>query len=932
MAFKQIILCDESGQETSVFDPRGDTYFKYIVGTPETGETSLLNNITSNDSPEYEYGEYTLALNGLGFSLGSGATNCNTSDGFDDFSLYPGMHVDPSNQYDYDGNNNRDSGFTSGGTIAMYKYNIPFNRLPYAFSVSTESPMWEIGSGNAVSSGVDHSIFTPQGNITLLESGDDGIESILIKIPNSTWDTIFTPSGISWEKAYIPSSSYNPLTTGGGGFSTDPFEVLDGITGGTRWGNSEYPAFDGGNLVVPYDLLEGKKIHFGVFFNYKKTNAPDEGAIGSTYVKAIFDETAIQDPFGISNMSIKTFSFGGDLIPPPNFGVYVSNPTIDFPQSSVNEGEGLSGNFNFGVTDFQGMVICYVFDSVIDFDSENFEQDDIPEGFLSEEFVETLGFNEIDDVANYGNVFFTDENDDGAVQPQFGNGAIIFNNVSPESDWQQVFLNYLASEVDAGQTENFSVFISLSAFQPTGLPPEQADAWSGFFNGMSFADRTFKIASSAITINDIPVDDDDDDVVDDTPPTDEDYEPGDILITNPSDIIFHLIEQELGYNKGRNVEKITEARINHSYTVNPFDESGEYEMPYTDYWRLAFAVDREIDSKKLLQEISKSTKLIPTFNNDTFSYANIKNTYTGQEETSIIKAEDVIKYNASRTDIDELYTEVEVQYGYDYGIGNHLKATEKIRINTDFYQNAYGVTMDYGRFHYGNDGGYDPADITHKNNYYGLKFDKETNILNHEDTSLIFKSDYIQEESTAIKLAEHLLLFHSNQHNVIEMTLPLKYYNLEVGDLIEFDKMILGRKLYGEKYVLDELNDSGRYEDMPIRCGQYILPLFMVTDITKTLKDVKIKVIQMHHLSKDFLYWKGEQYVQTELPTETPEEEPLLGDMNGDGSLNVLDIVTMVTLVLSGTFSNIGDVNQDGALNVLDVVLLVQIVLGGGLV
>ena len=72
--------------------------------------------------------------------------------------------------------------------------------------------------------------------------------------------------------------------------------------------------------------------------------------------------------------------------------------------------------------------------------------------------------------------------------------------------------------------------------------------------------------------------------------------------------------------------------------------------------------------------------------------------------------------------------------------------------------------------------------------------------------------------------------------------------------------------------------------------------------------------------------------MQTELPTETPEEEPLLGDMNGDGSLNVLDIVTMVTLVLSGTFSNIGDVNQDGALNVLDVVLLVQIVLGGGLV
>lgn len=54
--------------------------------------------------------------------------------------------------------------------------------------------------------------------------------------------------------------------------------------------------------------------------------------------------------------------------------------------------------------------------------------------------------------------------------------------------------------------------------------------------------------------------------------------------------------------------------------------------------------------------------------------------------------------------------------------------------------------------------------------------------------------------------------------------------------------------------------------------------------------------------------------------------------MNGDESLNVLDIVTMVGFVMGGTFVSIGDMNGDGALNVLDVVTLVNVVLGGSLV
>ena len=54
----------------------------------------------------------------------------------------------------------------------------------------------------------------------------------------------------------------------------------------------------------------------------------------------------------------------------------------------------------------------------------------------------------------------------------------------------------------------------------------------------------------------------------------------------------------------------------------------------------------------------------------------------------------------------------------------------------------------------------------------------------------------------------------------------------------------------------------------------------------------------------------------------------LLGDMNGDGSLNVLDIVILANLILAGDTSNpTGDLNQDGSQNILDIVILINLIL-----
>ena len=58
------------------------------------------------------------------------------------------------------------------------------------------------------------------------------------------------------------------------------------------------------------------------------------------------------------------------------------------------------------------------------------------------------------------------------------------------------------------------------------------------------------------------------------------------------------------------------------------------------------------------------------------------------------------------------------------------------------------------------------------------------------------------------------------------------------------------------------------------------------------------------------------------------------GDINGDGGINVLDIVQVVNLVLfepNITFEIlcVVDMNFDGALNILDVVYMVSLILGG---
>ena len=52
------------------------------------------------------------------------------------------------------------------------------------------------------------------------------------------------------------------------------------------------------------------------------------------------------------------------------------------------------------------------------------------------------------------------------------------------------------------------------------------------------------------------------------------------------------------------------------------------------------------------------------------------------------------------------------------------------------------------------------------------------------------------------------------------------------------------------------------------------------------------------------------------------------GDLNGDGVIDILDLITLVNMILNGEYSIIADWNEDGVVNILDIIIYKNIILG----
>jgi len=92
---------------------------------------------------------------------------------------------------------------------------------------------------------------------------------------------------------------------------------------------------------------------------------------------------------------------------------------------------------------------------------------------------------------------------------------------------------------------------------------------------------------------------------------------------------------------------------------------------------------------------------------------------------------------------------------------------------------------------------------------------------------------------------------------------------------------------------------------------------FAVLDGNISSTNINFSIWPVHH-----------DYALKELSYNITTNDTLLGDLNGDGTINVVDIVMLVNIILNGEeYNPVADLNSDGTINVVDIVTLVNIIL-----
>lgn len=430
------------------------------------------------------------------------------------------------------------------------------------------------------------------------------------------------------------------------------------------------------------------------------------------------------------------------------------------------------------------------------------------------------------------------------------------------------------------------------------------------------------------------------------------------LIENPADIMYHLVEAELGVRDITDIENLDKIRADNT-DIN-----------------LAFSVKENVNSKQLLENIAKNTRLFPRFSTSgEFSFSSINKTYGSFDEE--IKQEDIINFQFTRTPSENIYTLVNVKYKKDYAEDEYTRETGYCD-GYDFFGNSENGAEVYKKDDQGNykwdSNGYD---------YSFLGIEREDNILE-------FESDFIRTYESAVNLRNYLYLLNCNQHTIVKCTIPLKYIKLQVGDVIKFDKLNNNVKAFGEDYTIPNT-----------RNGQEIYPFFIITSLTKSSKDIKVECMQLHNLTPNFSAGLGSltrrselgisafesetdinpnehltladkniledliggidvskittnqklsadisndgsidqadlnqfeiAFSSTSVDSESEEESFVLGDVNGDGDINIIDIIAIVNYIISEneeiTYDIAADMNEDEVINVTDIISVINQIL-----
>ena len=284
-------------------------------------------------------------------------------------------------------------------------------------------------------------------------------------------------------------------------------------------------------------------------------------------------------------------------------------------------------------------------------------------------------------------------------------------------------------------------------------------------------------------------------------------------IRNPVDIIVDIFVNDLGYP----ADKVDQNSVN-----NALDSINSHQN-----WMFSFTQKEEINSKDLIEDIAKSTFLFPRIGFDgKLRLEHIKRSYGIDDKlaANYINSEDVIKYSYKLTKKQDLRTGTNVKFNYDHHTEKYFGDTDtKYYTGEDLFEQTLATEEHL--------------------DYYGLE-DVDTHIKDFE--SKYMRSDEPVNNSLnsshkvrAIREFQKRSTHHyRNRHLIIKCQLPLKYLNIDVGENVRFSELLGGVRAYGINYAngMDLVND------------QYLFPLFICTNVKKTIEYVEIECMQLHDL------------------------------------------------------------------------------------
>tara|TARA_Y100000004_G_scaffold97144_1_gene108690 strand:+ start:14238 stop:18434 length:4197 start_codon:yes stop_codon:yes gene_type:complete len=353
------------------------------------------------------------------------------------------------------------------------------------------------------------------------------------------------------------------------------------------------------------------------------------------------------------------------------------------------------------------------------------------------------------------------------------------------------------------------------------------------------------------------------------------------LISNPIDIIGSLLYSDLNFTQNLDIDKFLEARTVH------------------ESYQCGFTISEDVNSKDLIEKIASNTRVFPKLrpSDGSLSFVYLKENYEFADIDEIINSSDILNYKYSRTKMDDVKNNVRVVYKPDPGHKNYEKKTEYIQASNFF--------PDYST------------------EYYSLETDTE-------DTTLDFESDFIRDEQTANQLRDFLCMYHCNQKLSISMDVPLKYCHLESGDIVYIDELPENVKAFGKDITTFNYTN-----------GQIVFPYFIIEEVSIKERNVSLKMQQLHYTGAaqpDF-----ESYLES-IGFDESEIEGIIDSNQEQGQGDIMAVSGCTypsaenynpeAVIDDGscTFSTddfmSGDINGDGFIDLLDIVLMINMIIG----